>query len=99
MTTTKVKAVYIGLFEVNVSEDMKIETILVGFRDGEVRATIEHEESAVPGLIELCNDLASSQNMKWRLVKCTNFEDINLKDYDEINQSDFKNIGGTLWNL
>lgn len=98
MKKEKVTKIFVGLFEIKVSDELTIETILAGVRNGEYRATIEHEESAVPSLITLCNELATSQNLKWRLVKCSNIEEINLKDYDEINHADFVNVGGVLWN-
>ncbi len=98
MEDKKVNEVYVGVFEVEMSEGIKIETILAGIKDGEVRATIEHDKSAVPSLINFCNGISKLQNLKWRLLKFTNPEEVDLKDFGEINTTDYVNCGGgVMW--
>jgi len=57
----------------DVELDMATETIMSGVMSTEsggsyVRSTIEHDEHALPALIEFCDYISSEKQLSWRLL-------------------------------
>jgi len=74
----RVTAIYVAVFPVPVSEDMKTEVILAGYRKdpnmpnmSQIRATVETHIEAVKDLIELCDEIVDEQDEidSYRLLK------------------------------
>jgi hypothetical protein len=59
MEPEKLKTVYVAAFL-----DEFGETILIGFRDGIARATIEHQEGAVRSLIKMADSIVADEKAK-----------------------------------
>lgn len=83
----RIKEVYVGVFEIGKGE-RPAETILTGLhqRPGggmEVRATIEHEMSALPSLIVFCQEISDRLHVPWRLLKYSSPEEVDKKTVDE----------------
>jgi hypothetical protein len=74
----RVSEIYVAVFPVRFNEDQKAEVILAGFKKdanwpnmSQVRATVETHVSAVPDLIELCDEIVDEQEEieSYRLLK------------------------------
>ena len=77
----RVSEIYVAVFNVPVSQDLKAEVILAGYQKdpgrpnmSRVRATVETRADAVKELVELCDEIVNDQQEidSYRLLKFDN---------------------------
>ena len=77
---------YVGAVSVPMDDEgHTAETVMAGVRYGVYQATVEHEVAAVPNLVRLCDEIATTKGLSWRLLLFdqAGIHELNPEDYRE----------------
>jgi hypothetical protein len=108
-TIEEVLELYVVVFPVQMpSENRMVETILAGFQKDPdepgqilVRATVETHISAVPDLVEMCDQIIGQKEelSSYRLLKFDSkgIHELNPADFRDIDRVSFVDHRGSLW--
>jgi len=106
----RVTEIYVAVFPVSISEDLKTETVLAGYLTDpanpyryRVQATVETDSGAVPALVKMCDEILKLQTeiTSYRLLKFDKkgVHELDPNNFRAIAQMSLEQARGNTWGV